>query len=516
MVNLYKILKLQSIEEMQNYHKNMFLNIKNNHILKFIFFLCLINTDIFARPYLKIQQVRAIDYPYIKIEVSVAKITPIKNLKEANFKLYENNWQISHFQIQEMPIEHDPKIVILLIDSSASLTQTEFDIQIKAANDFLKAMNPNDKAVILNFGLHVNKQCSNPVESREAIQCLANIKQNNDKTLLYDAIFEATKLSQKMSPNRRSIILFAKGIDSGSVIQTKDLLEHINTPIFVLGAGETKDLTNLAKLARVSGGEIYHINNAENLSKLYLLLNEIFDSSYLIQYISQASNTSIDGRKVQLRMTLDAESLQEEDTYTFLIPPFSAYQLFNHLQKDEKYILFCSGLIILSLFFIIVIILLRKQSPVKVEWTNIPTIQKENINDDYIESTRSKKNKKSKKNSEEEYMEEKLEQPQDNYLGPYAYLVEKEGPNAGKKYKMNWNVITIGYSDENAIVLQDPMISYKHAKIVRKINDFILYDLLSEQGVWLNGKKLLGPKKINDFDEIQLGRSKLIFRKLTN
>ena len=94
-----------------------------------------------------------------------------------------------------------------------------------------------------------------------------------------------------------------------------------------------------------------------------------------------------------------------------------------------------------------------------------------------------------------------------------AYLTEKEGPNTGNKYKLNWNIITIGSADENSIVLEDSTVSYQHAKIQRQSRKFVLYDLMSENGVYLNGKKLLRPKYLSDFDVIQIGRTKLIFRK---
>ena len=107
-------------------------------------------------------------------------------------------------------------------------------------------------------------------------------------------------------------------------------------------------------------------------------------------------------------------------------------------------------------------------------------------------------------------MPEKAELPLSYYL---AYLVEKEGPRTGTRYKIVWNEVNIGLGDENSIVIEDPSISFKHARIVNKGGKFLLYDLLSENGTFINGKKLLRPKELNDFDEIQLGRTKLIFRK---
>jgi hypothetical protein len=97
----------------------------------------------------------------------------------------------------------------------------------------------------------------------------------------------------------------------------------------------------------------------------------------------------------------------------------------------------------------------------------------------------------------------------------HGWLVEKEGPHTGRKYKINWHIVTLGFADDNSIVVEDNTVSPRHAKIERDGKSFVLYDLLSESGTYLNGKKLLRPKELSDFDEIGLGRTKLIFRKGT-
>ena len=95
----------------------------------------------------------------------------------------------------------------------------------------------------------------------------------------------------------------------------------------------------------------------------------------------------------------------------------------------------------------------------------------------------------------------------------HGWLVEKEGPHTGRKYKLNWHVVTLGFADDNSIVIDDNTVSARHAKIERQAKKFVLFDLMSENGTYLNGKKLLRPKELNDFDEIGLGRTRLIFRK---
>jgi hypothetical protein len=156
------------------------------------------------------------------------------------------------------------------------------------------------------------------------------------------------------------------------------------------------------------------------------------------------------------------------------------------------------SLIVLLLIAVIVMLFFRRQEiNVKIENLQPPAI----ITERGISTDAAKKHDLNK-----------AKLPLDYHHG---WLVEKEGPHTGRKYKINWHVVTLGFSDDNSIVIEDNTVSSRHAKIERDGKNFVLYDLLSESGTYLNGKKLLRPKELSDFDEIGLGRTKLIFRKGT-
>ena len=91
-------------------------------------------------------------------------------------------------------------------------------------------------------------------------------------------------------------------------------------------------------------------------------------------------------------------------------------------------------------------------------------------------------------------------------------LILKEGPNPGRQFTINKPEITIGSTASNDLVLWDSSLSPMHAKIKRVKNVFIIFDTVSNSGVFLNGKKLLRPKALFDFDEIRIGNSLLLFR----
>ena len=113
---------------------------------------------------------------------------------------------------------------------------------------------------------------------------------------------------------------------------------------------------------------------------------------------------------------------------------------------------------------------------------------------------------------EEETIEEKsdFELSGDSYKK--AVLIQKEGPNPGRQYVIHLGETAIGKSETNDLVLWDKSLSQNHAKIKNIRDRFVIFDLVSDKGVWLNGKKLLRPKILSDFDEIRIGKTTLIFR----
>jgi pSer/pThr/pTyr-binding forkhead associated (FHA) protein len=95
-----------------------------------------------------------------------------------------------------------------------------------------------------------------------------------------------------------------------------------------------------------------------------------------------------------------------------------------------------------------------------------------------------------------------------------AYLMQKSGPETGKKFFLSWPKATIGKNKENSFSLDDDLAAEFHAKIEKLGRDFYIFDLLSSTGIVLNGKKLLRPKSLQDFDEITIGKTQLIFRRI--
>ena len=89
-------------------------------------------------------------------------------------------------------------------------------------------------------------------------------------------------------------------------------------------------------------------------------------------------------------------------------------------------------------------------------------------------------------------------------------LVILEGPDKNKKMTLSKNVIKIGKKENNDLVLTDKTVSRNHLEIEYRDDSFILRDLESTNGTYLNGNKVK-EAFLSPGDFIKLGNSAIEF-----
>ena len=89
-------------------------------------------------------------------------------------------------------------------------------------------------------------------------------------------------------------------------------------------------------------------------------------------------------------------------------------------------------------------------------------------------------------------------------------LVIIKGPNIGDKFLINKSKLTIGRNLESDIFLDDITVSRKHAVIKRSGNDFLIKDLVSLNGSYVNGE-IVDNVILKNGDRIQIGKYIFLF-----
>lgn len=84
-------------------------------------------------------------------------------------------------------------------------------------------------------------------------------------------------------------------------------------------------------------------------------------------------------------------------------------------------------------------------------------------------------------------------------------LVVTGGPNAGDEYALTPEPLTIGRSPESGLIIQDDYTSTHHARIMLWNDEWMLQDLDSTNGTFLDGKRITAPTPIPLDTPIKIG-----------
>lgn len=91
-------------------------------------------------------------------------------------------------------------------------------------------------------------------------------------------------------------------------------------------------------------------------------------------------------------------------------------------------------------------------------------------------------------------------------------LVMRSGPSVGKVYPLDKNEVYLGRDLNNDIVINDPEISRRHSRLFLQGNSYVLEDMGSTNGTFVNGQRLMGPHVLRPGDVVTFGeRLSLVF-----
>lgn len=94
-------------------------------------------------------------------------------------------------------------------------------------------------------------------------------------------------------------------------------------------------------------------------------------------------------------------------------------------------------------------------------------------------------------------------------------LVMRAGPTPGKTYELEQENLIIGRDINSHIVINDAEVSRKHTVLKMQSGGYVIEDLGSTNGSFVNGQRLMGPHLLKHGETITLGDSvQLVFEQL--
>lgn len=96
--------------------------------------------------------------------------------------------------------------------------------------------------------------------------------------------------------------------------------------------------------------------------------------------------------------------------------------------------------------------------------------------------------------------------------GP-THLAVTEGNLQGVSLPLTSQPVTLGRAPNSTLVLEDDFSSGRHARIFQDQDHWLLEDLNSTNGTYLNGNKINGVKSLSSGDRIRIGRTVIEVRR---
>jgi hypothetical protein len=91
-------------------------------------------------------------------------------------------------------------------------------------------------------------------------------------------------------------------------------------------------------------------------------------------------------------------------------------------------------------------------------------------------------------------------------MAPFQFVM-RTGPTPGKTFYLEDAEITIGRDISNQVVINDAEISRRHAHLIAQTNGYLLEDLGSTNGTFVNNQRLMGPHMLRPGELVAFGEN---------
>ena len=90
-------------------------------------------------------------------------------------------------------------------------------------------------------------------------------------------------------------------------------------------------------------------------------------------------------------------------------------------------------------------------------------------------------------------------------MASHFQLIMRSGPTPGAVFNLGGDQLTIGRDSTNEVVINDAEISRRHARLTFQGGKYILEDIGSTKGTFVNGQRLAGPRVLKAGEVVSFG-----------
>jgi len=474
-------------------------------ILLSVFYLAGALNPVSAGPFISINSIDAkTDFPRIKVNISA--VDPegrgIAGLDEGNIQVYEDGYMVNYVKVKNVSSSNDNLHLAFAIDSSKSISAPFLEKIKKDAKGIINSAGDRDRIALYRFNDKVVLLNSFTSNRLELIKGIKSVERHGSLTMLYDAIYDAIELVSRAKTARRGVVVFTDGKDEGSSVRPDDVIKFsrdAGVPVYFITSAPAKNRGEIGRIAKLTGGVLI-ADGARDVAGLYRTILSRIRNTYEINYLSIVKR---DSSKHDLEVRLKYGEIKDRDTASFT----TEKQLFRLDFPDGSYIIISIMVMgLLAVLFILLVVFFKRS---RERYSRLSSREEgEGYNPDYAYG----ENIPAESLLEEDSFDGEAPRETPDVMYSQVWLHQKEGQSIGTKIAIVKPEVTIGSGRENTIQIEDMGVSNRHARIRRVEGGYYLYDLISDRGIYLNGRKLLRPRLLHDWDEIKIGSSSFIFR----
>ncbi|HEY5536544.1 MAG TPA: VWA domain-containing protein [Ignavibacteria bacterium] len=509
------------------------------------------------------------EFQLIKMYLSVLDTNgkPITNIDSSMFAVLENQTGEKIFPSVNNFYKSDDGIALcFLIDASNSMSGVPLDNVKEGMLHILSELRPQDKMSIAMFNDKFYKKTGFETDRDILKNNINDLETGGSSTELYMSVIEAVKWLQNSElPKRRILVIISDGDDNSSTNKIEDCIKEVKSSgITVFSIGSIKEtpynkntLQNIEKIANTnSGGKYYKIKVPEDMKNIIPLIYERIKEEYIIKYFSHFEvNKEITGQ-VQVKLGKDtyASDFKYESPKKIIknAPAISFWKT-----KEFLYGSIGSGVILIVLLVFLFInvnkkkkykfekeqerILREKEAKENKKHFDIMQQDYDSLLDQLENASEISDSDKNKISELEKQLNEAaklipgtspkidtrrrtmiIESKGNNTVNignntvnipnmtNYATLTVMSGHNTGKSVGINRGEITIGRT-VGELIINDDTVSRRHAGVYFIEGTYIVRDLGSTNGTFINGQRI-SHSKINSGDILKVGSVDILFK----
>jgi Ca-activated chloride channel homolog len=236
----------------------------------------------------------------------------VTGLDQSNFQIYDDKVEqkIEAFSTEDAPIS-----VGLIFDASGSMSD-KIQKSKQAALQFFKTSNPQDEFMLINFGERPNL-ISGFTSRFENLQDRLLFVKSGGMTAMLDAIYLGLHEMRNATTSRKALLVISDGGDNHSRYNENEISKAIkesDVQIYAVGIFEPTSVRGrtleeaqgpnlLAKLAELSGGRMFSVEDADELPDIAEKISIELRNQYVLGY--KPSTLVRDGRWRRIKVKLN-------------------------------------------------------------------------------------------------------------------------------------------------------------------------------------------------------------------